>query len=87
MSESKHTPGPWHWDGYWLKASDGTIVADDGSAGGEYTDTLTPDSPDGRLVAAAPVLLEACKKALTCNLDSSVRELVVAAVKLAEGKE
>ncbi len=63
------TPGPWAWvqiDGdYWkLIAEDGTVVATDGSAGGEYgawfADGNTPDA-NAHLMAVAPKLLEALK--------------------------
>ena len=59
-----HTPGPWTWkiegfDGYKLIAKDGTKVADDGSADGEYGGWMNdPNEPNARLIAAAPELLE-----------------------------
>lgn len=66
---SEHTPGPWHWedcDNYYSKliGPNGEWVLDDGSAGGEYGAQITPNSPDGWLVAAAPELLAACERAL-----------------------
>jgi hypothetical protein len=62
-----HTPGPWVWVGRYLVPASAAgedypalfAVADDGSAYGEYTETLVPGSSDGRLIAAAPELLEA----------------------------
>ena len=73
-----HTPGPWRWHmsgGYamlvsvplrdadpWNPQMSGQI-ADDGSAGGEYRVILDPNSPNGKLIAAAPELLAACKYA------------------------
>lgn len=60
-----HTPGPWTWKiegfaGYKLIAEDGTKVADDGSADGEYGGWMNdPNEPNARLIAAAPELLEA----------------------------
>ena len=65
-----HTPGPWAWkiegfDGYKLIAKDGTKVADDGSADGEYGGWMNdPNEPNARLIAAAPDLLEALKDCL-----------------------
>lgn len=40
-----------------------------------------------RLLVERVALVEACKKALTCGLNSDVRQLVVAALTQAEGKE
>ena len=41
-----------------------------------------------RMARAAPALLEACRKALTCaSIDSSVRQVIVEAIAAAEGKE
>ena len=63
-----HTPGPWAWkiegfDGYKLIAKDGTKVADDGSADGEYGGWMNdPNEPNARLIAAAPDLLKALEK-------------------------
>lgn len=62
---SKHTPGPWVWVGRYLVPASAAgedypalfAVADDGSAYGEYTETLVPGSPDGRLIAQAPTML------------------------------
>lgn len=40
------------------------------------------------LIEAAPELLEGCRKALSCaSIDSSVRELIRAAIAKAQGKE
>ncbi len=36
-------------------------VLDDGSAGGEYSNSIDPDGPDGMLVQAAPDLYAACQ--------------------------
>lgn len=65
MKEFKGTPGPWYWVermGYFDLTSDALSeleeVIDDGSAGGEYSPTITPGSPDAKLIAAAPELIE-----------------------------
>ena len=67
-----HTPGPWRWYGCYLvqdipgiddpfSTPHGAPIADDGSAGGEYSATIDPAGPDGCLIAAAPDLLEAAE--------------------------
>ena len=57
MGES--TPGPWVWEDEDrnLCGPGSEVVLTDGSAYGEYTVILHADSPNGRLVAAAPDLL------------------------------
>ena len=63
-----HTPGPWVWDpedpdldvdhGYDLVGGpQRETIADDGSQGGEYRRVLHPNTPNGRLIAAAPDML------------------------------
>lgn len=56
----KHTPGPWEWvdnKGWFeLVGADGTKVL------GDFPD-LDHNSPDGRLIAAAPELSEALREA------------------------
>lgn len=57
------TRGPWEWQSawngqfFWLSgAEDRSVLAavlDDGSAGGEYEQTIAPDSADGLFVAHA----------------------------------
>ncbi|HZF98292.1 MAG TPA: hypothetical protein VEY92_08630 [Pseudoxanthomonas sp.] len=70
---TKHTPGPWEWVCKWasysLVASNGQTVADDGSAGNEYSPSIDPgdngeSGANARLIAAAPDLLEALKEAM-----------------------
>jgi len=60
---SKHTPGPWSWvnKGGWyaLESVNGTRVADDGSACGEYNREIDPEDEgesgaNARLIEAAP---------------------------------
>lgn len=75
---SKHTAGPWEWidRGEWhelvhylpgetFKNSEPRYVRihSDGSAGGEYGPDIDVSGPDARLIAAAPDLLAACKRA------------------------
>lgn len=56
----KHSPGPWHWEkveGYgssWLCCEDGTHV---------IHSVVTPNPGDEAIIAAAPEMLEALKKA------------------------
>ncbi len=77
MSETKWTPGPWKWetDGEGVArlrqvGRMGTCpdfdgldpIVDDGSAGGEYGQTIEPNTPNARLIAAAPELYEALEE-------------------------
>ena len=62
-----HTPGPWKWDDYELRSvSSGEVV-------------LSPciphmySEPNGRLIAAAPDLLEACVEAIQ-GLDAEFNQ-------------
>ena len=75
---SEHTKGPWTWNGGYLVSyipdkfsaggyQDFEIIADDGSAHGEYSATLDPDSANARLIAAAPELLEALENLLAVH--------------------
>ena len=53
---------PWKWvDDYGEELQDinGDTVIDDGSAGDEYIQTISMNSPDAQLIAAAPEILEA----------------------------
>ncbi len=73
-SERPWTPGPWEWmfDGSGpcahlmpvgkLAYVDCDPIADDGSAGGEYGQTIDHKSPNARLIAAAPELYEALER-------------------------
>ena len=65
---SEYTKGPWIWNGGYLISyipdkfsaggyQDFEIIADDGSAHGEYDVVLNPDSANARLIASAPDLL------------------------------
>lgn len=60
MSNAKHTPGPWEWRiGNWLYGQGEMILwytTDD--------DGIHARTPDARLIAAAPDLLEALKDVL-----------------------
>lgn len=65
MSEGKHTKGPWLFDGQCITTESGlsviaTVERDQG-AGQEATD-------NARLIAAAPELLEACRR-IICLFD------------------
>lgn len=66
---SKHTPGPWTWrnggNHYVLEDAKGEVVADDGSAYGEYSGWFQGEpSADAVLIAAAPDLLAALQDIL-----------------------
>ena len=82
---TKHTPGPWgiSRDAVPKGHVQSTVYAEHS---GQRVATVFESEANVHLVAAAPELLEACKKALTCGLDSSVRALVVAAITKAEGQ-
>lgn len=97
MSETKeqvkHTPGPWKTD---FTCPPEAVVAvntpDDGgdiicNAPDDAEDSMRRWKANARLIAAAPELLEACRKALTCGLASYVRELVFNAIAKAEGRQ
>jgi hypothetical protein len=95
---SGHTPGPWRW----LSAD--TLVGDHGhrpvvltrwrkglaqrDPEGGLLRTFDPDSPDARLIAAAPDLLAALKVVTNTDdhADPEVRATVRAAIAKAEGE-
>jgi len=93
------TPGPWKWveergGVYRLIGADGTVVADDGSAWGEYGGWMnSPDEPNARLISAAPDLLSALMMAVSAlgrsdyiQMDSfDVIEVSQAAIAKARG--
>lgn len=98
--KTKWTPGPWKWetasDNSRLRperllgqcpAFDGTDpIVDDGSAGGEYGATITPDSPNAHLIAAAPDLYEALKLLLSVSTNHDHIDTARAALKKARGE-
>jgi hypothetical protein len=60
QEQAKHTPGPWRYDyehGYC-----GEIIAADGTLLASFVDE--PTTPNARLIASAPDLLAAAKRAL-----------------------
>ena len=71
MQKDTISPGPWKWaaddpdfpenSGYELRDANGDLVLDDGSAHGEYSQKIVPDSANGRAVEALPDLLTACR--------------------------
>lgn len=76
----KHTPGPWRWtrvkgmfDALWSDATKSPVAVaeDDEACGASFIDF---DSPDARLIAAAPEMLGAlnaladCTDSKTCNV-------------------
>lgn len=67
MSETKHTPGPWEFDGeyVWADAVRGYVAdpnTEDMTSGRGLAKLEAPEmiKANGRLIAAAPDLLEAC---------------------------
>lgn len=73
MKEFKGTPGPWVWKKsgsyYWLgeelETDSDYAIVDDGSACGEYGKIIYPKTPNAKLIAAAPELLEALRDMLS----------------------
>lgn len=68
-AETKHTPGPWKYDGMWslVMAGKYEIAAIHAARFAEDTKKrkrLDESQANARLIAAAPDLLEACKEAL-----------------------
>ena len=62
LSKLGISKGPWKWGGNedcdLLKDMEGETVMDDGSAYGEYSQTIKPDSPNGKVIALAPEMLK-----------------------------
>jgi|SRR6185437_10237587 len=95
LKATKYTPGPWEASDYlaqaeliqWLLGLHALQIGD-GSTRGDcgYILPLNERVANARLIAAAPELLAACRKALTCGLDSGVREVICAAIAKAEGR-
>lgn len=56
--ETKHTPAPWKQDGLYIDAPDGSLIATVNSE-----DSIENEF-NGKLIAAAPELLEALKECL-----------------------
>ena len=79
---SKHTPGPWR-----IAALESGMVAIDGANGEEVTGFVFPE--DGRLIAAAPDLLEALKRCKFDSLNMTLedREFCRAAIAKATGEQ
>ncbi len=77
---SKHTDGPWWFDAdfYVLAGEDTNIICE----------LWTPDrEANGRLIAAAPDLLEALKQArLHSAMPHTLREQIEAVIAKAEGR-
>jgi hypothetical protein len=69
MNKGKYTQGEWRFDGHGINAKDGERIAKVQHSGPYCYDTGLPVrnerfDADSRLIAAAPELLEACKRAL-----------------------
>lgn len=93
---AEHTPGPWRFDGGECVVAgegwDSPIVADlaPHNAYGEALPAVTDDddtlAANGRLIAAAPELLAACRAVLdedhgTPPSDATLRQLIAAVAK------
>ena len=92
-NETKHTAGPWKFNDGYVRAEDGTPVADV-----RLDNPKEEEDANAALIAAAPELLEAAKKALDCikGFDTAFADgdgdkleevrLLEAAIAKAEGK-
>ena len=80
MSNTKHTLGPWEWDGNWLRG-DGKLIlwytTDDNGTHAKFE--------DARLIAAAPDLLEALQRYIS-HCDGKAEEMARAAIAKATGE-
>ncbi len=93
---TKHTPGPWAYDGNVIgsvKSSLGLVAITYGPGGTDEDDddrTLDHGSmkPNARLIAAAPTMLAALKELAaiepSANTSGRVREIARAAIESAE---
>lgn len=68
MVDTRFTPGPWMWSCGVLETMDGTWIADDGSAGGEYNPVIDTSGANAHLIASATTLYTALE-ALLASLD------------------
>ena len=81
---NKHTPGPWTLDGDEVRGGQGNCfiaVASFASAYAKSGRFTKEEQANARLIAAAPELLEACKKALDFTLGRSIKENLTQIVK------
>lgn len=89
---SKHTPGPWIHGNKNEMYLDGNrlIWSSKGEGYGTIAEASSyfPNSMDNaRLISAAPDLLDACRKAMTCaNLPDSVKDIIRVAIARATRK-
>jgi hypothetical protein len=74
---TQHTPGPWRWHGGYLVGPGDVLIADDGSAGGEYLPLINTQGANARLIASAPDLFaeNADLRSANAALMVSVEEL------------
>ena len=74
MSEFKHTPGPWH---YSETATHATVIDENNDAVFHDDKRIPGVVRDARLIAAAPVLLEALKLAeeMLCKQENAMRSM------------
>jgi hypothetical protein len=86
QTRATHTAGPLNVEirtaGYFPPSELKYVI----TKGAAYT-ALVPAKPDAILYAAAPDLLEGCRKAMTCaSINSDVRALIAEAIAKAEGR-
>lgn len=80
MSKHTPTPGPWRYTDGWIEAGPHTIA--------QIIPIAGVDEANGRLMAAAPTMLEALKWARTCvPYPSDCHAAIVAAIAAAEGTD
>jgi hypothetical protein len=80
-TEQKHTPGPWRVD-----YAQGIMTQDGDAIAYCCEDCSSTPSPNARLIAAAPDLLEALKAAVAYPITGNWYEQAEAAIAKAEGK-
>lgn len=73
---TKHTKGPWHYNGLYVLSPTGTPIV------GELN-----NEADAELIAAAPEMLAALTKVSIDGMTENTMRAVYAAIRKAEGKD
>jgi len=81
---AEHTAGPWKYAPLLDRITEPSGQAIARTFAGPWD--AEEEDANAKLIAAAPEMLEALKKALTCGLGSDVRELVINAIQKARGE-